>query len=156
MSHRTAAWLAWSTCTLSVVMAVLGVVFLLLLSRPVHDMPIIDRWLEDVMVSVVFSPVLAVVPVLSYSTIGAVIASRRPDSLIGWLFCAIGFVASVRLLSTEGAAYLLMAVSGLPPGGEVLAWIACWLWAPDVGLYLFLALLFPNGRLPSTRWRHFA
>jgi hypothetical protein len=156
MSHRTAAWLAWSTSTLSVVMAVLGVLFLILLSRPLHNMPIIDRWLEDVMVSVVFSPLLAVVPVLSYSMIGAVISSRRPDSLLGWLFCAIGFVAGVRLLSTEGAAYLLMAVSGLPPGGEVLAWIACWLWVPDVGLYLFLALLFPNGRLPSTRWRHFA
>jgi hypothetical protein len=38
----------------------------------------------------------------------------------------------------------------------VLVWIACWLWVPDVGLYLCLALLFPNGRLPSSRWRPFA
>jgi hypothetical protein len=156
MSTRTLAWFALSMCALSMVMAVLGVLFLLLLSRPLHNIPIVDRWLENVMVSVVFSPLLAVVTVLSYSTIGAVVASRRPDSLIGWLFCAIGFVGGVRLLSTEYAAYALVAESGLPPGGEVLAWIASWLWVPDVGLYLFLALLFPNGRLPSARWQPFA
>jgi hypothetical protein len=155
VSIRAAAWLAWLTCTLSVLMAVLGVLFLLLLSR-LPDNVIVDQWLENAMVSVVFSPVLAVVTVLSFSTMGAVIASRRPHNLIGWLFCAIGFVGGVRLFSTEYAAYSLVAESGLPPGGEVLAWIASWLWVPDIGLYLYLALLFPNGRLPSTRWRYFA
>jgi hypothetical protein len=155
MSARAAAWLAWSTCTLSVGMAVLGVLFLQLLSRS-SDRVVVSRWLENVIVSVVFSPLLAVVTVLSFSTIGAIIASRRPDNPIGWFFCAIGFVGGMRLLSTEYAAYSLVAESGLLPGGEVLAWIASWLWVPDVGLYLFLALLFPNGRLPSTRWRLFA
>jgi hypothetical protein len=155
VSIRAAAWLAWLTCTLSVLMAVLGVLFLLLLSR-LPDNVIVDQWLENAVVSVVFSPVLAVVTVLSFSTMGAVIASRRPHNLIGWLFCAIGFVGGVRLFSTEYAAYSLVAESGLPPGGEVLAWIASWLWVPDIGLYLYLALLFPNGRLPSTRWRYFA
>jgi hypothetical protein len=155
MSARTAAWLSWSTCALSVGLAVLGVLFLVLLSR-FHHSVIVGQWLENVMVSVVFSPVLAVVTVLSFSTIGAVIASRRPDNPIGWLFCAIGFVGGVRLVSTEYAAYSLVAEVGLPPGAETLAWITSWLWVPDVGLYLFLALLFPNGRLPSTRWRPFA
>jgi hypothetical protein len=155
MSARTAAWLSWSTCALSVGLAVFGVLFLVLLSR-FHHSVIVGQWLENVMVSVVFSPVLAVVTVLSFSTIGAVIASRRPDNPIGWLFCAIGFVGGVRLVSTEYAAYSLVAEVGLPPGAEALAWITSWLWVPDVGLYLFLALLFPNGRLPSTRWRPFA
>jgi hypothetical protein len=155
MSHRTAAWLAWSLGALSVGMAMLGVLFLVLLGRFPHDV-IVDRWLENVMVMPLFSPLLAVVTVLSFSTIGAVIASRRPDNLIGWLFCAIGFVAGMRLLSTEYPAYLLVAESGLAPGGEVLSWIACWLWVPDVGLLILLALLFPNGRLPSTRWRPLA
>jgi hypothetical protein len=154
-SPRAASWLAWSTCALSVGMAVLGVLFLVLLSRFPHGI-IVDQWLENVMVMVVFSPLLAVVTVLSFSTMGAVIASRRPDNLIGWLFCAIGFVGGVRLLSTEYAAYSLVAQSGLSLGGEALAWIASWLWVPDVGLYLLLALLFPNGRLPSARWRPFA
>jgi hypothetical protein len=156
MSHRTAAWLAWSTCTLAVLMAMLGVLFLLLLSRLPHNSPILYQWLENVMVSVAFSPVLALVTVLTFSTMGAVIVSRQPGNLIGWIFCAIGFIGGVRLLSTEYAAYSLVAESGLLPGGEALAWIASWLWVPDVGLYLCLALLFPDGRLPSARWRPFA
>ncbi len=155
MSTRAASWLSWSMCALCVGMAALGVLFLVLLRRFPHDV-IVDQWLHNVMVSVAFSPVLAVVPVLTFSTMGAVIASRQPDNPIGWIFCAIGFLGGVRLVSTEYAAYSLVAESGLPPGGKVLAWIACWLWVPDVGLYLCLALLFPNGRLPSTHWRPFA
>ena len=154
MSRRAASWLSWSTCALSVGMAVLGVYFLLLLSRFPHGV-IVDQWLENVMVMPLFSPLLAVVTVLSFSTMGAVIASSRPDAPIGWLFCAIGFVGGVRLLSTECAAYSVVAHSGMSPGAEALAWIASWLWVPDVGLYLLLALLFPNGRLLSARWRPF-
>jgi hypothetical protein len=136
-------------------MAVLGVLFVVVLSRSPHSI-IVDKWLENVMVMVVFSPLLAMVTVLSFSTMGAVIASRRPDNVIGWLFCTIGFVGGVRLLSTEYAAYSLVAQSGLSMGGEALAWIACWLWVPDVGIYLLLALMFPDGRLPSARWRPLA
>jgi hypothetical protein len=155
MSRRAASWLAWSTCALSVGMAVLGVLFVVVLSRSPHGI-IVDKWLENVMVMVVFSPLLAMVTVLSFSTMGAVIASRRPDNVIGWLFCTIGFVGGVRLLSTEYAAYSLVAQSGLSMGGEALAWIACWLWVPDVGIYLLLALMFPDGRLLSARWRPLA
>ena len=155
MSRRAVSWLAWSTCALSVGMAVLGVLFVVVLSRSPHSI-IIDQWLENVMVMVVFSPLLAMVTVLSFSTMGAVIASRRPDNIIGWLFCTIGFVGGVRLLSTEYAAYSLVLQSSLSLGSEALAWLASWLWVPDVGIYLFLALLFPDGRLPSARWRPFA
>jgi hypothetical protein len=155
MRRRSASWLSWSTCALSVGMAVLGVFFLILLSWFPHSV-MVDQWLENVMVLPLFSPLLAVVTILSFSMMGAVIASRRPDNLIGWLFCAIGFVGGVRLLSTEYAAYSLVAQSGMTLGGEALAWIASWLWVPDVGLYLLLALLFPNGQLLSARWRPFA
>jgi len=142
-------------CALSVGMAALGVLFLVLMSRFPHSV-IFDQWLENVVVTVVFSPILAVVTVLTFSTMGAVVATRRPDNLIGWLFCAIGFVGGVRLLSIEYAAYSLVAQSDLPPGAEALAWIASWLWVPDIGLFLYLGLLFPNGRLPSTHGRSFA
>jgi hypothetical protein len=155
MSLRAVSWLAWSTCALSAGMAVLGVLFVVVLSRSPHSI-IIDQWLENVMVMVVFSPLLAMVTVLSFSTMGAVIVSRRPDNIIGWLFCTLGFVGGVRLLSTEYAAYSLVVQSSLSLGSEALAWLASWLWVPDVGIYLFLALLFPDGRLPSARWRPFA
>ncbi len=41
-------------------------------------------------------------------------------------------------------------------GGEASVWIWSWVWVPAIGLVVFLDLLFPNGRLPSARWRWFA
>jgi hypothetical protein len=38
-------------------------------------------------------------------------------------------------------------------GGWVSAWITCWLWVPINALLAFVALLFPDGKLPSPRWR---
>jgi hypothetical protein len=54
------------------------------------------------------------------------------------------------------AAYALLAEHGSLPGGEVSAWIDSWVWIPVVALLAFATLLFPNGRLPSRRWRPFA
>jgi hypothetical protein len=36
-----------------------------------------------------------------------------------------------------------------------MAWIASWLWVVHIGLFVFLALLFPDGRPPTPRWRPF-
>jgi hypothetical protein len=40
------------------------------------------------------------------------------------------------------------------PGAEEFAWISSWVWVVHFGPFIFLALLFPDGRLPSFRWRH--
>ncbi len=92
----------------------------------------------------------------SYSTVGAVVAPRLRQSSIGWLFCAIGFSFALVHFSAEYAIYALLARPGSLPGGEVSVWIWSWVWVPAVGLVVFLDLLFPNGRLPSARWRWFA
>jgi PAS domain S-box-containing protein len=66
----------------------------------------------------------------------------------------------MRLFVSEYAIVTLLAeprsVPAILPGGEVLAWISSWLWVLHIGLFVFLALLFPDGRLPSSRWRPFA
>jgi hypothetical protein len=89
--------------------------------------------------------------------VGAVIASRSsPKNPIGWLFCAIGLSFGVDHFSAEYAIYTLLAQPGALIGGEAAAWILSWAWILAVGLIVFLVLLFPDGRLPSRRWRWFA
>jgi hypothetical protein len=153
MSTRIAAWLAWSLSVLSLMLTALGTFFLVVsLSRP--DVPVLFlQWIENALLAVAFSPAIAVVVIVVFSTVGALIASRRPDHPIGWFFCAIGLVGGVRFLSYGYAAYSFMGRPGSLPAGEILTWVASWLWVPDIGLFVFLSLLFPNGRLPDARWR---
>jgi hypothetical protein len=142
VSTRTAAWFAWSACALSLALTALTVLLIVLLLR--SDTPIYYYWLETSMVAV------------GYSTVGAVVASRLPDSPIGWLFCAIGLIFGVSHFSAEYAAYDLLAPSRSLPAGEAFAWLTSWVWVGGLGLIVYLDLLFPNGRLPSARWRWFA
>jgi hypothetical protein len=143
MSRRTAAWLAWSLCVLSLALTVLSLL-LLMWSWSYPDVHVFDYWVENTMVAVVFS------------TVGAVVASRRPDHPVGWLFCVIGLVGGIRHLGAEYATYSLLVSHGSVPGGAVAGWVSSWMWVPHVGLMVFLGLLFPNGLLPTPRWRPFA
>jgi hypothetical protein len=142
MSGRRASWLAWSACVLSLALTALTVLLIVLLLR--SDTPIYYYWLETSMVAV------------GYSTVGAIVASRLPESPIGWLFCAIGLIFGVSHFSAEYAAYDLLAPSLSLPVGEAFAWLTSWVWVFGLGLIVFLDLLFPNGRLPSASWRWFA
>src|SRR5918993_941711 len=142
MSGRTASWLAWSACALSLALTALSVLLIVLLLR--SDTPIYYYWLETSMVAV------------GYSTVGAIVASRLPESPIGWLFCGIALSFAVVHFSAEYAAYDLLAPSRSLPGGEAFAWLTSWVGIFGLGLVVFLDLLFPNGRLPSARWRWFA
>jgi hypothetical protein len=144
MSSSEATWLAWYMCALSLGLAALGL-FLLVLSRiALPGAPVFEQWAEDGVVAV------------GFSTLGAIVAPRFPaKNPIGWLFCAIGLVGAILLFSGEYAAYSLQARPGSLPGGEGMAWIASWLWVVHIGLFVFLGLLFPNGRPPTPRWRPF-
>ena len=143
VSARAAAWLAWSLCALSLALTALS---LLLLTLTVFhpDVPTNYYWLETTVIAA------------GYSTVGAVVAPRLRKSPIGWLFCAIGLSFGVVHCSAEYAIYALLARPGLLPGGEASVWIWSWVWVPAIGLVVFLDLLFPDGRLPSARWRWFA
>src|SRR5215207_6816268 len=143
LNPREAVWLAWYMCFLSLAFAGLGLV-LLLVSREHPGVPVFEQWAEDTVVAV------------GFSTLGAIVAPRFPaKNPIGWLFCAIGLVGAILLFFGEYAAYSLQVRPGSLPGGEGMAWIASWLWVVHIGLFVFLGLLFPNGRPPTPRWRPF-
>jgi hypothetical protein len=143
MSRRTAARLAWSMCAVSLASTALAVLLLTrILSQP--NPHVFDLWVQG-----------TVIPV-TCSTVGVIIASRRPHHPIGWLFCAIGLLAGVNHLCAEYAIYALLTQPGSLPYGRAAAWAASWPWMPTNALLVFVGLLFPDGRLPSRRWLPFA
>jgi hypothetical protein len=143
MSHRTATWLAWSLCALSLALTALSLL-LLALNRSDPNTHIYEYWQVDTLVPV------------SFSIIGAIIASRLPANPLGWLFCAAACLAAVDHFSAEYALYALLAQPTSLPAGEALAWLASWAWILYAGCIALSLLLFPNGRPPSSRWRWLA
>jgi hypothetical protein len=91
--------------------------------------------------------------VLADATVGAIVASRRPENPVGWLLCLAGVTVSTSSFASQYAIYTLLAQPGSLPGGEALAWIAAWQLPIMNGLPVLYLLLFPTGRLPSRRWR---
>ena len=139
MSTRTAAWLAWSLWALTVTLTALSLLLLVLnLSYP--NTHIFDWWLGNALV---------VIDV----TVGAIVASHRPENPVGWLLCLSGVVISTDSFVAQYATYALLAQRNSLPAGEAMAWIASWLLPIMIGVQVFYLLLFPTGRLPSRRWR---
>ena len=94
----------------------------------------------------------ALVP--SFSTVGALIATRRPQNTIGWILIAAGFALRAETAASGYVDFALAQPRGRLPGIEWAGWFAQWVWVPGFGPALtFLLLLFPNGQLPSRRWR---
>ena len=142
--HRTSAWLAWSMCALSLALTALSLLLLVLNASHPHT-PVHPYWTVNTLLAIGFSPV------------GAVIVPRiSPQNPIGWLFCVTGLLWGVIHLSAQYTIYTLLAVPGSLPAGEAAAWMMGWVWVPACGLIVFSLLLFPDGRLPSRRWRWFA
>jgi hypothetical protein len=104
--------------------------------------------------SPLWDEVLLPVLILAFATVGALVASYRPENTIGWLFLSGAFVWIVGELTLEYGVYALITDPGALPAGVWAAWFGAW--ARGVGWSLnvtFLLLLFPTGRLPSPRWR---
>lgn len=96
--------------------------------------------------------VMAII-VFAFSTVGALVASRHPSNPIGWVFCATGLAAAVHAL---GLGHALASLRGPVEhtGGLLAAWVQEWIWILLIGLpSVVVLLLFPDGHLPSPRWR---
>ena len=136
---RTAYWLAWSLWALSVALTTLSLLLLALI-RSHPGTHIFDFWLGNSLI---------VIDV----TVGAIVASRRPENPVGWLLCLSGVATSISTFTSQYAIYALLAQPDSLPAGEAMAWIAAWMLPVMNGVQVFYLLLFPTGRLPSGRWR---
>src|SRR3990170_3807829 len=91
--------------------------------------------------------------ILSFPSVGALIAWRRPENPIGWIFIMAGVAAVTANFATEYGDYALIEEPSLPAGAAAY-WLQTWVWVPAVGAAgTFLVLLVPDGKLPSARWR---
>jgi hypothetical protein len=84
---------------------------------------------------------------------GFVLASRRPENRIGWLFLVAGLALGLSGFASPYALHALVAARGSWPAGQVSGWLSNWIWVIAVAALGFLFLLFPTGRLRSRRWR---
>jgi signal transduction histidine kinase len=88
---------------------------------------------------------------VSLAGAGALIASRRPRNAIGWLFCSFALLNAVAADAAQG--WSLRAAEEGWPGGDAAAVLAYASWQPSGFGWVVTFLLFPDGRLPSRRWR---
>jgi hypothetical protein len=93
------------------------------------------------------SAVAYTVFLLAFATMGALIASRRPGNPIGWILLGAGASYAIGGLAIDDSP----GGSSLPP---LVMWLGTWVWMAGIGpAATFGLLLFPDGRLPSPRWR---
>ena len=89
----------------------------------------------------------------AFAVVGVVILLRQPANLIGRILAASGTIALLQALLWRYAA-LAYAADARLPFGLIAGWVANWVYVPMFPLFIvLLPLYFPNGQLPSRRWR---
>jgi hypothetical protein len=144
MSTRTASWLAWSVCAMSLLFVALA----LLMVFVGWSTPLPRGWTpwRDQAVSLV--------GIIGAPILGGLIASRRPENPYGWLWLGFGLSLVLIQVSEPYAAYSLIVEPGSLPAPQVARGMLSGLaWVVAITLLPFLLLLFPTGQLPSQRWR---
>jgi hypothetical protein len=97
-----------------------------------------------------FAPQVFLVP--GFATVGALIAARRANR-VGWLFVALGLAAALQACSGAYGERVTLVGPGSLPAGSLANGLGGFLWPVNYLLFGLVLLLFPDGRLPSPRWR---
>jgi class 3 adenylate cyclase len=88
---------------------------------------------------------------VAFAIVGAVVASKRPELPIGWLYCGAGLLGLFAGIAARVAVHALADASGSPQGGTA-AWLSAAGWYLNIALLVLASLLFPSGRPPSRGW----
>jgi hypothetical protein len=139
VSARSARRLAWLLYGAALVLIGCAVGLWFLVHRPVPGAVGYEYWREGV------------VNGLAFATVGALVAIRRPEHPVGWLFLGAGLVGALQLVSGEYAAAVL-AAAGASSAVAVAAWVSYQAQWAVIGVLTVLLLVFPTGRPPSRRW----
>ncbi len=141
MSPSRSSRLAWVICAAAVVLLATSVVLALLngLDAPAD-------WGTGAY------PLLVCIPGTAFPIVGALIASRRPDNTVGWIFLVMGLGIGSQLAASEYALYAFETQGHGSSIARLVAWYGSWASFPYT-MSIYVILLFPDGRLPSRRWR---
>ena len=130
---------AWAITTIAVVASIV----LLVLGRP-RPLP------NDVLAGV--GGLSFALLAFAFASVGAMVVLRVRANAVGWIFVAGGLLTGLGLLADQYAAYVLTRGSSAP-GVAYAAWLATPATQAMAALLGLTLLLFPDGRLPSARWR---
>ena len=136
MRAPSLAWVLWAAA----VSLIVGALVLGLANRP--EVPFFD------------APLMIIPP--TFATLGALIVSRRPGNVMGWIFLTTGILGGVQIFCGQYATVALAPDGPALPGGALAAWFTLLAQNSFPVSILFLVLLFPDGGLPSRRWRPLA
>ena len=145
MNARSASWLAWTLFGVTVATFVIAIVFaiLTLIADPSRLAEFAGR-------------LVTILPFFSFPVVGVLIASRRPGNAIGWICLVTGLFWTAFFANDVSSTYEL-ARTGTVQSSVAIDALTQATWVFPVGLLgVYMILLFPDGRLPSGRWRPFA
>ncbi len=108
------------------------------LSSATHELTFGDFW----------SNVLAFVPA---AAVGLLVAYRQPGNPIGWIYLGVAVLGTLGLVGGQYAVLAYRMGHHLPAGPAAV--LLALYWSPLIVTFPAMILLFPDGRLPSRRWR---
>jgi hypothetical protein len=142
LQPRTRILLAWSLWLATFGCCAAGLVVTLAVTRPLTAAALVE------------GAATALAYPLGYATFGLVLTLRRPGNPIGWLYAAAGLVWSLAIPGEPWVTQLVAEHRPLPLAAQAAAVYAEFNWAAATILGVTLpALLVPDGRLRSRRWR---
>ena len=144
MSFRAAAWLAWLLCTVSLALVVLG----LLLTVIGSSMALTFYWTQW------RDQAILLVAIIGAPLLGGLIASHRPRNPYGWLWCGLGLGAALWKFAQTYYTFAMTVGVGSLFTRNLVIFVGAWVgWVVVATLIPCVLLLFPDGKLPSRRWR---